>query len=105
MNVAAPMAPLPERAIHLLYVPTLCCNLSCSYCYLGKQTSEAALKRDAERAVHTLRHTLDALRDVRGAGVQRVIARRRGHHAAARGARCAVRHGARALPRTFRRAL
>ena len=51
-----------ERSIHLLYVPTLCCNLSCSYCYLGKQTSEAALKRDAERAVHTLRHTLDALR-------------------------------------------
>ena len=51
-----------ERSIHLLYVPTLCCNLSCSYCYLGKQTSEAALKRDAQQAEHTLRHTLDALR-------------------------------------------
>ena len=51
-----------ERSIHLLYVPTLCCNLSCSYCYLGKQTTEAALKTDAERAVHTLRHTLDALK-------------------------------------------
>ena len=50
-----------QRAIHLLYVPTLCCNLSCSYCYLGKQTSEAALKQDAERAVQTLRHTLAAL--------------------------------------------
>lgn len=62
MNAAAPSAPAFERSIHLLYVPTLCCNLSCSYCYLGKQTSEAALKRDAERAVHTLRHTLDALR-------------------------------------------
>ena len=61
--LAAPPAPVFERSIHLLYVPTLCCNLSCSYCYLGKQTSEAALKRDAERAVHTLRHTLDALRD------------------------------------------
>jgi uncharacterized protein len=51
-----------ERSIHLLYVPTLCCNLSCSYCYLGKQTTEAALKTDAERAVHTLRHTLGALK-------------------------------------------
>ncbi len=50
-----------DRAIHLLYVPTLCCNLSCSYCYLGKQTTEAALKTDAGRAVQTLRHTLDAL--------------------------------------------
>lgn len=50
-----------DRAIHLLYVPTLCCNLSCSYCYLGKQTTEAALKLDAQRAVQTLRHTLDAL--------------------------------------------
>ena len=51
-----------DRAIHLLYVPTLCCNLSCSYCYLGKQTTEAALKKDAQRAVQTLRHTLDALK-------------------------------------------
>ncbi len=49
------------RAIHLLYVPTLCCNLHCSYCYLGKQTTEAALKQDAGRAVATLQHTLDKL--------------------------------------------
>ena len=54
--------PVFDRSIHLLYVPTLCCNLSCSYCYLGKQTTEAALKQDAQRAVATLRHTLDALR-------------------------------------------
>ncbi|MBK7001167.1 MAG: radical SAM protein [Rhodoferax sp.] len=47
--------------MHLLYVPTLCCNLSCSYCYLGTQTSEAALRLDAQRAMPTLRHTLDAL--------------------------------------------
>ena len=53
---------MTDRAIHLLYVPTLCCNLSCSYCYLGKQTTEAALKTDAGRAVQTLRHTLDALK-------------------------------------------
>ena len=47
MDRAAPPAPAFERSIHLLYVPTLCCNLSCSYCYLGKQTTEAALKLDA----------------------------------------------------------
>lgn len=52
-----------RRSIHLLYVPTLCCNLSCAYCYLGKQTTQAALKVDAGRAVNTLRHTLVALRE------------------------------------------
>jgi uncharacterized protein len=62
MDTAVPSDSLAvERSIHLLYVPTLCCNLSCSYCYLGKQTTEAALKLDAQRAVHTLRHTLDAM--------------------------------------------
>ncbi len=55
--------PAATRSIHLLYVPTLCCNLSCTYCYLGKQTTEAALKLDAQRAVQTLRHTLAALQD------------------------------------------
>lgn len=49
------------RPIHLLYVPTLACNLACSYCYLGKQTTEAALKTDTERAVATLRHALAQL--------------------------------------------
>lgn len=61
MNAAPVPVPTPERNIHLLYVPTLCCNLSCSYCYLGQLTTEAALKSDAQRAVQTLRHTLDAL--------------------------------------------
>lgn len=68
MNATAPeqlaeaaTRPVAHRSIHLLYVPTLCCNLSCSYCYLGKQTTEAALKLDASRAVATLRHALDAM--------------------------------------------
>lgn len=62
MNASMPSEwAMPERSIHLLYVPTLCCNLSCSYCYLGQQTTQAALKVDAQRAVHTLRHTLAAL--------------------------------------------
>lgn len=51
------------RPIHLLYVPTLCCNLSCRYCYLGEQTTQAALKTDAARAVQTLRAVLDRLDD------------------------------------------
>jgi organic radical activating enzyme len=66
MNVreSLDVAPVPgvfKRSIHLLYVPTLNCNLSCSYCYLGEQTSQASLKTDAARAVDTLRHTLAAL--------------------------------------------
>ena len=51
------------RNIHLLYVPTLGCNLDCAYCYLGEQTTQAALKVDAGRAVSTLRHALKALRE------------------------------------------
>lgn len=47
------------RHIHLLYVPTVYCNLDCSYCYLGQQTSEADLKLDIGRAVGTLRFALD----------------------------------------------
>lgn len=55
------MVKPPARSIHLLYVPTLCCNLACDYCYLGKQTTEAALKRDADRAVSTLTYALEQL--------------------------------------------
>lgn len=65
MNLPVPeflAQPLITRSIHLLYVPTLCCNLSCAYCYLGEQTTQAALKLDAGRAVATLSHTLAALR-------------------------------------------
>ena len=51
------------RNIHLLYVPTLGCNLDCAYCYLGEQTTQAALKVDAGQAVPTLRHALHALRE------------------------------------------
>ncbi|WP_301101717.1 SPASM domain-containing protein [Propionivibrio sp.] len=65
MDLAATLAPEPvaRRSIHLLYVPTLCCNLDCAYCYLGEQTTQAALKVDAGRAVATLRYALDALRE------------------------------------------
>ncbi len=48
------------RHIHLLYVPTLICNLECRYCYLGEQTSTGNLAEDAARAVDTLQRSLDA---------------------------------------------
>lgn len=52
-----------SRHIHLLYVPTLCCNLSCRYCYLGSQTDQATLKLDAGRAVATLQQSLQKFLD------------------------------------------
>ena len=63
MTQFAMVNPEFTRNIHLLYSPTLNCNLSCRYCYLGEQTTTAALKADAARAVETLRHALSALRD------------------------------------------
>ncbi|MEM7183392.1 MAG: radical SAM protein [Spirochaetota bacterium] len=43
-----------KQAIHLLYVPTIYCNLGCTYCYLGRQTDSKFLKQDNERALQTL---------------------------------------------------
>ena len=63
---AAVDAQVFTRSIHLLYSPTLACNLGCRYCYLGDQTRTAPLKADAARAVSTLRH---ALQKFRAAGV------------------------------------
>ncbi len=45
-----------KKAIHLLYVPTIFCNMSCKYCYLGDETN---IKVDNKRAVETLRFTID----------------------------------------------
>ena len=60
---ASVAAPVFTRNIHLLYSPTLACNLGCKYCYLGDQTRKAPLRTDADRAVHTLRHALEKLRE------------------------------------------
>ncbi len=54
---------LPSKFIHLLYVPTIYCNLGCQYCYLGKQTDTKSLKEDAERAVETLEYALKYFAD------------------------------------------
>lgn len=44
------------RFIHLLYVPTMNCNMRCSYCYLGEATNE--LKSD-KSYLETLRFAVD----------------------------------------------
>lgn len=45
-----------KKPIHLLYVPTIFCNMGCSYCYLGKLTDTQI---DGQRAVETLRYTIE----------------------------------------------
>lgn len=52
-----------KKQIHLLYTPTLACNLSCQYCYLGEQTSTALIKKDSEKAVSTLKYALAKFQD------------------------------------------
>ncbi|MDK9717586.1 MAG: SPASM domain-containing protein [Trichlorobacter sp.] len=44
-------------------MPTLSCNLSCRYCYLGSQTDPTTLKLDAGRAVATLQQALQRFLD------------------------------------------
>lgn len=46
------------KLIHLLYTPTMRCNLSCDYCYLGKQTRESSLKKESQQAIETLKKVL-----------------------------------------------
>lgn len=60
---AVDMTVSHARHIHLLYVPTLFCNLNCSYCYLGEQTSIADLRQDNQQAVSTLQYALEKLAD------------------------------------------
>lgn len=52
-----------NKFIHLLYVPTIYCNLGCQYCYLGKQTDTKSLKEDTGRAVETLEYALKYFSD------------------------------------------
>ena len=35
----------PEKFIHLLYVPTMACNMRCKYCYLGEGTVDSESAR------------------------------------------------------------
>lgn len=47
-----------KKAIHLLYVPTIFCNMGCKYCYLGELTEA---RPDNSRAVSTLESTVEKL--------------------------------------------
>lgn len=51
-----------SRLIHLLYVPTLHCNLACSYCYLGAQTHSKTHLQDQARSVETLTTVLSKMK-------------------------------------------
>lgn len=46
-----------KKPIHLLYVPTLYCNMSCSYCYLGLETDVGSGRREA---VDTLKYAIES---------------------------------------------
>lgn len=50
------------KFIHLLYVPTLACNMRCTYCYLGEQTEarEAALPPAADTLAYAVEKLLAA---------------------------------------------
>ena len=47
-----------KKSIHLLYAPTIFCNMSCQYCYLGCLTEEKIVH---EKVIKTLKVTLDKL--------------------------------------------
>ena len=47
-----------DKFIHLLYVPTMNCNMQCTYCYLGDQTRELQCDHGV---VETLRFAVDKL--------------------------------------------
>lgn len=46
-----------EKFIHLLYVPTMNCNMRCRYCYLGENTVETS----SASCVDTLRYAVEKL--------------------------------------------
>lgn len=48
------------RYIHLLYVPTMACNMCCKYCYLEDNTKDDKTKY---RALDTLKYAVDKFKD------------------------------------------
>ena len=38
---------MENKFIHLLYVPTMACNMGCKYCYLEDNTKDNSLEYDA----------------------------------------------------------
>lgn len=48
-----------SKFIHLLYVPTMNCNMQCSYCYLGENTVDS---ESGHGALDTLRYAVEKFR-------------------------------------------
>ncbi len=46
------------RFIHLLYVPTMACNMACKYCYLEDNTKD---EKTSYKALDTLKYAIDKL--------------------------------------------
>ena len=47
------------KYIHLLYVPTMACNMKCKYCYLEDNTNDI---KTEHKALETLKYTIEKLR-------------------------------------------
>ena len=48
------------KYIHLLYVPTMACNMACKYCYLEDNTCDEYKKYDA---LKTLEYAIDKFKE------------------------------------------
>ena len=48
------------KYIHLLYVPTMACNMECKYCYLEDNTKDEKTKY---KAIDTLKYTVKKLKE------------------------------------------
>ena len=44
------------KYIHLLYVPTMACNMKCKYCYLEDNTNDI---KTEHKALETLKYTIE----------------------------------------------
>ena len=57
------------RFIHLLYVPTMACNMACKYCYLEDNTKDEWSKYDV---LETLEYAVNKFRDSKGYSLQHI---------------------------------
>ena len=51
---------MENKFIHLLYVPTMACNMGCKYCYLEDNTKDNSLEYDA---LDTLKFAIKKFKD------------------------------------------
>ena len=48
------------KCIHLLYVPTMACNMECKYCYLEENTKD---EKTAHKALETLEYAVSKFKE------------------------------------------